>query len=136
MFGQRIKMLREANSLTQKQVATALGIDRSSYSYYESGKSQPNIDGLKILARLYDVSIDFLLDFNSGKSRKELDSGCDPYKLYSPKLSYNSQGNKPSYISDLTEDEKNIIIAYRTADENIKYKFQKLSKQTMKNKND
>ena len=50
MFNRRLKQLREINSLTQKQVADILGITRSSYAYYELGKSHPGIEGLKILA--------------------------------------------------------------------------------------
>ena len=38
-----------------------LGLDRSTYSYYETGKTEPNIRGLKTLARLYNLTIDDLV---------------------------------------------------------------------------
>lgn len=49
------------NDLTQRQVAEALKLDRSSYAYYETGKCQPSLDTLLKLADLYDVSTDYLL---------------------------------------------------------------------------
>ncbi len=57
----RLKAYRKANGLTQHQVATALGIDRSTYTYYETGRSQPSYNQLTILSRIYNIHVgDFL----------------------------------------------------------------------------
>ncbi|WP_411676877.1 helix-turn-helix domain-containing protein [Caproicibacter sp.] len=59
-LAQNMKLLRESNGLTQKKVAQYLFVDRSTYSYYESGKTQPNLKMLTKLADLYGVSTDAL----------------------------------------------------------------------------
>ncbi len=61
-FHKKLRMLREKQELTQGQVAKALGLERSTYTYYETGKTQPNLSSLKILAALYHVSVDDLLN--------------------------------------------------------------------------
>lgn len=38
-----------------------LHLERSTYTYYETGKTQPTCETLMELARLYGVSVDFLL---------------------------------------------------------------------------
>ena len=51
-----IRKLRKEKSLTQQQVADHLGIDRSTYAYYESGRTRLNIDVIIKLAQFYHVS--------------------------------------------------------------------------------
>ncbi len=60
-FHQFLKRVRDVVGLTQQNVADALDLDRSTYSYYETGKTEPNIRGLKILAKLYNLTIDDLV---------------------------------------------------------------------------
>lgn len=57
----RLKQLRGFHLLTQNEGAPVLHINRSTYSYYETGKNQPEIETLMKLARFYSVSVDFLL---------------------------------------------------------------------------
>lgn len=47
--------------MTQAEVAEALRIKSATVSKYESGALEPNIEALKKLAELFDVSIDELL---------------------------------------------------------------------------
>ena len=61
-FSKTIKDLREQNNYTQAFVAEKLGIRQSSYNKYENGKARPEYENLVKLAKLYDVSIDFLLE--------------------------------------------------------------------------
>ena len=51
-----IRKLRKEKGLTQQQVADYLGIDRSTYTYYESGRSKLSIDIVVKLAHFYKVS--------------------------------------------------------------------------------
>lgn len=57
-----LKKLREACLLSQEQVADTLGIHRTTYTYYESGKSFPPIKKAKKLAKIFGVSIEALFD--------------------------------------------------------------------------
>ena len=60
-FHQFLRRVRDVVGLTQQNVADVLDLDRSTYSYYETGKTEPNIRGLKILAKLYNLTIDDLV---------------------------------------------------------------------------
>jgi len=52
-----IKQLRRQNNLTQQQVADFLHIDRSTYAYYESGRTKTSVEILLRLARLYKITL-------------------------------------------------------------------------------
>ena len=58
----KLKLLRHKYDLTQDDVANALEIHRSTYAYYEIGRTIPSIGILKALSRIYRVPIDFFLD--------------------------------------------------------------------------
>ena len=51
-----IRKLRRERNLTQQQVADYLHLDRSTYTYYETGRTQINIDIVIKLAHFYKVS--------------------------------------------------------------------------------
>jgi len=51
-----IRQLRKEKGLTQQQVADHLQIDRSTYAYYESGRTRLNIDVIVKLAHFHQVS--------------------------------------------------------------------------------
>ncbi len=56
-----LRHLRRVNYMSQKDLAQALQIDRSTYAYYELGKTRPEFETLICLARAYGVSVDSLL---------------------------------------------------------------------------
>lgn len=56
-LGERLKRMRTENHFTQKHVADALNIDRSTYTYYERGKTEPNHATTIKLARIFNVSV-------------------------------------------------------------------------------
>ena len=61
MLGEKIKFYRENKKITQAEVAEALGIKPATISKYESGLLEPNIEALKKLAELFEISVDELL---------------------------------------------------------------------------
>lgn len=61
MFNERLREIRNYLELTQQQVADAIGVTRSTYAYYETGKTQPSIKTLLAIARTFDVSVEELL---------------------------------------------------------------------------
>ncbi|MFL0365728.1 helix-turn-helix domain-containing protein [Pseudobacillus sp. 179-B 2D1 NHS] len=60
-FGERLKNIRKAKDLTQKELADAVDIDQSSISYFERNKKKPDMDTLKKIADILNVSADYLL---------------------------------------------------------------------------
>lgn len=59
-FNIRLKELRLANGLTQKELAKAIEVGRTTISEYESGKIVPKQEGLLKLANYFNVSVDYL----------------------------------------------------------------------------
>ena len=57
----RLKKIRQALNLKQKELAIELNIAPSSYSEIETGKSNPGLDIIVTLARKYNVNLYYLL---------------------------------------------------------------------------
>lgn len=61
MIGARLRMLRKEQGITQSQLAQALSVTKFTISAYENGRSEPD-DEIKLrIARLLNVSLDYLL---------------------------------------------------------------------------
>lgn len=56
-----IRKIRRFNDVTQLEIATKLGVDRSTVAKWESGKSKPKTDRLLQLAAIFDCTVDDLL---------------------------------------------------------------------------
>lgn len=70
MISERIKYLRELNSLTQTDLAKKLGITRSSVNAWEMGISVPSTQYIVELANLFEVSTDYLLCLDTTSTLK------------------------------------------------------------------
>ena len=80
----RLKELRNNENLNQEDVAKIIQVARTTYSSYEQGLSEPNIETLCKLADHYNISLDYLVGRN-----------------FNNELGY------------LAEDEKSLITMYR-----------------------
>lgn len=68
MIADRIKVLREQKGLTQTALAQKLNITRASVNAWEMGISKPSTQYIIELAKIFDVSADYLLGINSSAS--------------------------------------------------------------------
>lgn len=68
-YNERIREIREDNSMTQQSVADILHVGQRTYSDYESGKTRIPVDSLLILAKFYDVSLDYITGASNIKNR-------------------------------------------------------------------
>lgn len=59
-YNERIREIREEHFMTQQKIADILHIGQRTYADYESGKTRIPIDNLLILAKFYDVSMDYI----------------------------------------------------------------------------
>lgn len=59
-YNERIREIREDNFLTQQKIADLLHVGQRTYADYESGKTRIPVDSLLILARFYNVSMDYI----------------------------------------------------------------------------
>lgn len=60
-FNENLKAARERRNMTQKEVADSIGVAKSTYSLYESGQREPNVQTIKKIADTLNVSADDLL---------------------------------------------------------------------------
>ena len=63
----RIRNLREDSDMNQTKVANYLGMSQTGYSKYETGENDIPTAVLIKLAKLYDVSIDYMLGISDKK---------------------------------------------------------------------
>ena len=64
--------LRTKNSMSQEQLAEKVFVTRQAVSRWETGETLPNTETLKLLSKLFDVSINTLL----GSPRKLICQCC------------------------------------------------------------
>lgn len=67
-FCETLRILIEERGLTQKQLAQDLQIPVSTMGGYVQGTSEPDFDILRILAKYFHVSADYLLNIQTGKT--------------------------------------------------------------------
>lgn len=60
-FNENLQIARERKGMTQKDVAEKIGVAKSTYSLYESGNREPNVQIIKKIADILDTSADELL---------------------------------------------------------------------------
>lgn len=61
-LGEVLKQHREECKMTQEFVAEAIGVSRQAVSKWENGTSDPNASNLIVLAKLFKISPEELLD--------------------------------------------------------------------------
>ncbi len=59
-LGENLQRLRKEKELSQEDVARALFVSRQTISKWETDKAEPGVDNLKVLADLYEVTLDQL----------------------------------------------------------------------------
>ena len=60
-IGNNIKEYRELNKMTQKDIAEILEVEPGTISKYELGMIEPNIESLKRLAEIFNITVDELI---------------------------------------------------------------------------
>jgi repressor LexA len=73
-IGNRLRSAREKAGLTQAEVAEKLKISTGAYGHYETGRSEPNLESLNLLADLFKTTVDTLLGREQPSLVKELEA--------------------------------------------------------------
>lgn len=112
-MGKKLKRLRENFNLTQQQVAEALGIDRSTYAYYELGRTTPDLDKIDKLQRLYQVQYEDLIEYDDEDGKMQVHDSKFDSNLHK-KLSYTKSNQKNTdFFYQLSNDEQRLILNFR-----------------------
>lgn len=60
-FGERLRELREKNGLTQEELGEKINQKKANISKYETGRLQPSLETINLLAAIFNVTTDYLL---------------------------------------------------------------------------
>lgn len=133
MLGKRIYELRKKLNISQEEFAMAINTSRQAVSKWELGDSYPEVNKLKDIASFFNVSIDYLLNYdientsykeflNSLKAainNKEFSISVNEIKSYVSRYSNNfylyCYSSYYLFVLDLEKNERNLlelIIAY------------------------
>ena len=61
-LGKKIAELRKKNNLSQEELAEKAGVARQTISKWEIGDTTPDINQVKIISKIFNISIDELVD--------------------------------------------------------------------------
>lgn len=61
-FGEKLKLARQKANLSQEELALKLNVSRPAIAKWETDRGMPDVQNLKSIASILDVSIDYLLD--------------------------------------------------------------------------
>ena len=61
-LGKKIAELRKKNNLSQEELADKVGVARQTISKWETGDTTPDINQVKIISKIFNISIDELVD--------------------------------------------------------------------------
>lgn len=118
-FALRLKQHRELCRLTQQQVADILNINRTTYTKYETGVSEPSHEVLRKIVSIFGTDFNTILGDES------------PFKktvVQDPDLQ----------LYNLSDEEKMLVIAYRTMSDSDREKIlgeaMKITKRSRKEK--
>lgn len=111
MLCEQLKQIRKANKFTQQDLADAVGIERSTYASYETGRNKPDVILLKRIANVFGVSSDFILEIDPTQK----------LNLSDLSVAYKKKGSQ--LMSTLSKDEKAVIAKYRLLTDEKKEKL-------------
>ncbi len=82
-IGTTIKKLRRERNMTQEQLAELLGLSTNAVSQWECDKTAPDIANIPMLASIFEVSADVLLEIDIAKNKKqaEIKKFIEAYQL-------------------------------------------------------
>lgn len=105
VISERIKASRKECKLTQQQVADILGLDRSTYSYYELGHLKPSVEVLVKLSAIFNADISWL----AGADRSSDSFNAPEYGINAIKAV------KDKNMSELSRTERKFVALLRAA---------------------
>ena len=102
-FHKKLKELRLQNNLSQEKLAIKLDIATSTYIHYEKGHVYPSVEILIRIAKIFNVSTDFLLD-------EQYDVQTQDDKRYNLEAKQLVNGIRGLFArSELSEEEKDAL---------------------------
>ena len=83
-IGIKIKELRKRDNVTQEKLADVLGVTSQAISKWESESGYPDIEYITPVANFFNVTIDYLFNYDAAEKRKKIDQCCEGAKQKLP----------------------------------------------------
>lgn len=77
----RIKLLREEKSMSQKELSIKLGVSEGSISLYENEGRKPSYEILLKLSEIFDCSIDYIVGKTDKRTIDSIDFDSDKIRI-------------------------------------------------------
>lgn len=86
-FAEKLKSLRKQAGISQEQLAEKIGVSRQAVTKWETEAGTPDIENIKSISSLFDISIDELLSNGKAiqKNSKYLYESVTEYDIAEPK---------------------------------------------------
>lgn len=68
MFKENLVFLRKLHKMTQEDVADKVGVSRQALAKWESGETMPDLEKSRLLAQIFDVSLDDLASYEPSEN--------------------------------------------------------------------
>lgn len=117
MLYRQLKVIRKQNGLSQQQLADVLGVSRSAYCGYETGRRTPDFSSIVKLSEFYKLPLENFI----GKSSAEF--------VFDEQ--YENQ-NDTQYLSQLSREERELICKYRCLSTEMQSEIVELLKEKTK----
>ena len=108
-MNERVRFLRIKHGYTQQGVSEILGVRKSTYNMYESGERNISVEMLTKLAKLYNVSTDYIIGLtnNAGNSNSSVESHLSREAIKTIVMMNNSEDKRAlAALNALLSDEQ------------------------------
>lgn len=117
-MAKRLRQLRLDKGVSQEELAKWLSVSRTSYTKYETGAYEPSIETLIKLAGYYGVSVDYIIGYSDSCITYEHCTDDEQniialYRRYRNKEVIRDMLAEPDTLSNLAEDEQELVVNYR-----------------------
>lgn len=68
MFKDNLIELRKINNISQEELASQIGVSRQTISKYETGESLPDIEKCSVIAKIFGITVDDLINYNKDEN--------------------------------------------------------------------
>lgn len=116
-----LRKIRKEHKLTQQDIANVLGIDRTTYTLYETGNTNPPLESLEKLSNIYNATIGYIIGKEEDNHRERIIRGTNMV----------GEGSVDP-VAYLPKDEQTLLIAYRILSDEDKEKLRNSVIETLK----
>lgn len=105
MLGDRIKELRNKRCIYQQVLADALNVSKSTVAMWETNKREPDLEMIKKIAEYFNVSTDYLVNWERKAEKTKLSFEDDPWEFINSALAHHF----PWYSNERVKQIINIV---------------------------